>query len=218
MIHDFLVVWSERGLLFNGLANTAILSACSAAMAFLLGIALAPGLMAKSKIIAGAMRFFVDGMRCVPFLLFAYIVYYGLPSLGLRFDNWSSGLIALTLYNAAYMAEILRGAWVAQPRETIEAGSAFGFSDFLLFRRIILPPLLLNVGPVVGNQTIQIIKDSAFLTIIALPELTHAASSIQSRHYVPFAAFITAVLLYWGLCLLVEAGVSAVGRVADARR
>lgn len=218
MIHDFLVVWSERGLLLSGLANTTILSLLSAIMALALGIILVPGLMSKRKVIAAAMRFFVDGMRCVPFLLFAYIVYYGLPSLGLRFDNWSSGLLALTIYNAAYMAEILRGAWVAQPREPIEAGSAFGFSDFLLFRRIILPPLLLNVSPIIGNQMIQIIKDSAFLTIIALPELTHAASSIQSRHYVPFAAFISAVLLYWGLCLLVEAGVSVVGRVAEARR
>ncbi len=218
MIHDFLVVWSERSLLLSGLANTTILSLLSAIMALALGIILVPGLMSKRKVIAAAMRFFVDGMRCVPFLLFAYIVYYGLPSLGLRFDNWSSGLLALTIYNAAYMAEILRGAWVAQPREPIEAGSAFGFSDFLLFRRIILPPLLLNVSPIIGNQMIQIIKDSAFLTIIALPELTHAASSIQSRHYVPFAAFISAVLLYWGLCLLVEAGVSVVGRVAEARR
>jgi polar amino acid transport system permease protein len=51
-----------------------------------------------------------------------------------------------------------------------------------------------------------------------LPELTHAASSIQSRHYVPFAAFITAVFLYWGLCLVIEAGVTTIGRVADARR
>ena len=67
---------------------------------------------------------------------------------------------------------------------------------------------------------IQIIKDSAFLTIIALPELTHAASSIQSRHYVPFAAFITAVLLYWGLCLVVEAGVNvrAAGSPTPAAR
>lgn len=218
MIHDFLVVWSERGLLLSGLANTTILSVLSAVMALALGILLVPGLMSRRKAIAGPMRFFVDGMRCVPFLLFAYIVYYGLPSLGLRFDNWSSGLLALTIYNAAYMAEILRGAWVAQPREPIEAGSAFGFSDFLLFRRIILPPLLLNVSPIIGNQVIQIIKDSAFLTIIALPELTHAASSIQSRHYVPFAAFISAVLLYWGLCLLVEAAVGLVGRVAEARR
>jgi polar amino acid transport system permease protein len=218
MIHDFGIVWSERSLLLSGLANTTILSVLAAAAALVLAVVLTPALMARQRVVALTARGFVDGMRCVPFLLFAYIVYYGLPSLGLRFDNWTSGLVALIVYNTAYMAEILRGAWVAQPREPIEAGVAFGFSDVRLFRRIILPPLLLMAGPVIGNQTIQIIKDSAFLTIIALPELTHAASSIQSRRYVPFAAFITAVLLYWGLCLIVEAGVSAIGRRAEARR
>jgi polar amino acid transport system permease protein len=218
MIHDFGIVWSERALMLNGLANTAILSVLAAIAALVLGFALTPALMSKYLAVSGIARAFVDGMRCVPFLLFAYIVYYGLPSLGVRLDNWTSGLLALIVYNAAYMAEILRGAWMAQPREPIEAGIAFGFSDLRLFRRIILPPLLLSAGPVIGNQTIQIIKDSAFLTIIALPELTHAASSIQSRHYVPFAAFITAVFLYWGLCLVVEAGVSSVGRLAEARR
>ncbi|MBV8840666.1 MAG: amino acid ABC transporter permease [Alphaproteobacteria bacterium] len=218
MIRDFGIVWSERSLLLSGLANTTILSVLSAAAALLLGMMLTPALMARNRGIAFAARGFVDGMRCVPFLLFAYIVYYGLPSLGLRFDNWTSGLIALIVYNTAYMAEILRGAWQAQPREPIEAGVAFGFSELRLFRRIILPPLLLVAGPVIGNQMIQIIKDSAFLTIIALPELTHAASSIQSRRYVPFAAFITAVLLYWALCLIVEVGVSSIGRLAEARR
>jgi len=218
MIRDFGIVWSERSLLLSGLANTTILSILAAVAAIGLAVALTPALMARRRVIALTARGFVDGMRCVPFLLFAYIVYYGLPSLGLRFDNWTSGLVALIVYNTAYMAEILRGAWAAQPREPIEAGVAFGFSDVRLFRRIILPPLLLMAGPVIGNQMIQIIKDSAFLTIIALPELTHAASSIQSRRYVPFAAFITAVALYWGLCLIVEAGVSAIGRRAEARR
>jgi polar amino acid transport system permease protein len=169
----------------------------------------------SSRWLAGG---FVDGMRCVPFLLFAYIVYYGLPSVGVNFDNWNAGLVALTIYNAAYMAEILRGAWAAQPIEPIDAGYAFGFTGLSHFRRIVLPPLVLSAAPVIGNQVIQIIKDSAFLTVIALPELTHAASSIQSRHYIPFAAFITAVLLYWILCLTVEACVAAVGRVAEARR
>jgi polar amino acid transport system permease protein len=218
MIHDLGIVWGERGLLLSGLANTTILSVIAAIAALALGIVLTPALMSRRQPIVLAARIFVDGMRCVPFLLFAYIVYYGLPSLGLRLDNWSSGLAALIVYNAAYMAEILRGAWQSQPREPIEAGVAFGFPEVRLFRRIILPPLLLTAGPVIGNQMIQIIKDSAFLTIIALPELTHAASSIQSRHYVPFAAFITAVVLYWGLCLIIEAGVGAVGRLAEARR
>jgi polar amino acid transport system permease protein len=218
MIHDFGIVWSERDLLLSGLGNTTILSALSAIAALFIGFALTPALMARQRAVGWIARGFVDGMRCVPFLLFAYIVYYGLPSLGVSLDNWTSGLVALTVYNAAYMAEILRGAWAAQPREPIEAGIAFGFSSIGLFRRIVLPPILLAAGPVIGNQMIQIIKDSAFLTIIALPELTHAASSIQSRHYVPFAAFITAVFLYWGLCLVIEAGVVSIDRLAAARR
>jgi polar amino acid transport system permease protein len=218
MIHDFGVVWTERSLMLGGLANTVILSVLSAICALVLGAFLAMVLTRQKKAPVVAARIFVDAMRCTPFLLFAYIVYYGLPSLGIRFDNWSAGLIALIIYNTAYMAEILRGAAAAQPPQPVEAGIALGFTGFGLYRRIVLPPLILAAGPVVGNQVIQIIKDSAFLTIIALPELTHAASSIQSRHYVPFAAFISAVLLYWALCLLVETGVGAVGRLADARR
>ena len=218
MIHDFGIVWSERDLLLSGLGNTTILSALSAVAALLIGFVLTPALMARHRAVGWIARGFVDGMRCVPFLLFAYIVYYGLPSLGIRLDNWTSGLVALTVYNAAYMAEILRGTWTAQPHEPIEAGIAFGFSSAALFRRIVLPPLLLAAGPVIGNQIIQIVKDSAFLTIIALPELTHAAASIQSRHYVPFAAFITAVFLYWGLCLVIEAGVTTIDRMAATRR
>jgi len=122
MIHDFGIVWSERALLLSGLANTTILSALSAVAALLLGCILTPALMSKQRLVSWVARVFVDGMRCVPFLLFAYIVYYGFPSFGIRLDNWTSGLAALTIYNAAYMAEILRGAWAAQPGEPIEAG------------------------------------------------------------------------------------------------
>jgi polar amino acid transport system permease protein len=217
-MNGFAVVWSERALLLSGLANTVLLSVLGMAASLLLGALLTPVLVSKRRATAFVAMRFVDLMRCTPFLLLAYIVYYGLPSIGLRLGNWSAGLFALVIYNSAYMAEILRGAWSAQPREPIEAGMAFGYSGLRLFRRIVLPPLLLSAGPVIGNQTIQIIKDSAFLTIIALPELTHAASSIQSRHYVPFAAFIVAVLLYWALCLLVEAAVGFGNQLAEARR
>src|SRR6266478_9902887 len=134
MIHDFGIVWSERNLLLSGLGNTTILSVLSAAAALLLGFILTPALMSTQRWLAWTARVFVDAMRCVPFLLFAYIVYYGFPSLGIRLDNWTSGLAALTIYNAAYMAEILHGAWVVQPREPIEAGIAFGFSEIKLFR------------------------------------------------------------------------------------
>jgi polar amino acid transport system permease protein len=218
MISGFSVVWSERGLMLSGLANTVVLSLLAGLCSLLLGALLSTLLTRQSGVLKRAARVFVDAMRCTPFLLFVYIVYYGLPSLGMRFDNWQAGLAALTVYHTAYMGEVLRAAWVAQPHAPIEAGQAFGYSGLRLFRRIIFPPMALASAPVIGNQVIQVIKDSAFLTIIALPELTHAASSIQSRHYVPFAAFISAVLLYWALCLVIEAGVSSVGRMAEARR
>jgi polar amino acid transport system permease protein len=218
MMRDFATVWSERGLLLSGLGNTVLLSVLAGLVALFLGALLSTLLMSPRRMLSLPAKWLVDLARCTPFLLFAYIVYYGLPSLGLRFDAWSAGLFALTVYHAAYMAEILRAAWATQPRAPIEAGVAFGYSGFGLFRRIVLPPLALSSSPVLGNQVIQIIKDSAFLTIITLPELTHAVNSIQSRHFIPFAAFLTAVLLYWALCLMVEAGVAAVGRMAEARR
>ena len=117
------------------------------------------------------MQWLVDGMRCVPFLLLAYIVYYGLPTVGIRLNNWTAGLSALVIYNAAYIGEILRGAWSNLPRGYIDAAHAVGFHGLTLYRRIILPPVIFAAVPVLGNQVIQIIKDTAFLMIIAVPEL-----------------------------------------------
>ena len=218
MIHDFGIVWLHRDLLLSGLASTVILSVSAALSALLIGALVSTVLVRRARVAGHIVRFLIDVARCTPFLLFAYIVYYGLPSLGLRFDNWSAGVLALIVYHSAYMAEIIGAAWRSLPRDTIEAGHAFGYSGLRLFHRIVMPPLALNAAPVIGNQIIQIVKDSAFLTIIALPELTNAASAIQSQYFVPFAAFITAMLLYWALCLVVEALVSVLGRMAEARR
>lgn len=218
MMREFGIVWAHRGRLLDGLLNTVLLSSLGTILALLLGIVIAAGLTSRNRPLALATRGLVDTMRCIPFLLLVYIVYFALPEIGIRFNNWSSGLCALVVYNAAYMGEILRGAWASLPREYTDAAHAFGFHGLRLYRRIILPPVFLAAVPVVGNQVIQVIKDSAFLTIIAVPELTHAASAIQSTYYVPFAAFVTGVALYWSLCRLVELGVAFIERRAEAQR
>ena len=78
------------------------------------------------------------------------------------------------------MGELIAAAWRALPRETIEAGHAFGFHRFTLFRRIVLLPVALTAAPMIGNQAAQIVKDSAFLTIIAVAEVMHAATNLLS--------------------------------------
>lgn len=218
MTEEFAVVWQQRALLLDGFLTTLWISALASAAALALGALLSAVLMSRRRAVAWVAEALVDAMRCVPFLLFAYLIYYGLPSLGVQLGNWTSGLLALVVYHMAYMAELLRGAWRGLPAETVEAGRAFGFHGFGLFRRVILPPVLFAALPTLGNQVIQVIKDSAFLTVIAVQELTHAATAIQATYYVPFGSFIVAVGLYWLLCLAVEGTVGMAGTRAEARR
>jgi polar amino acid transport system permease protein len=218
MSRGWIVVWQHRDEMLSGLLTTMWISALAAIASLILGALLAMVLMSRRRPIVRIATTFVDAMRCVPFLLLAYIVYYGLPSLGLTLDNWTAGLASLILYNTGYMAELLVAAWRSLPVETIEAAHAFGFHGPTVFRRIILPPVLLTAAPMIGNQVIQIVKDSAFLTIIAVAELTHAAAGIQSTYYVPFAAFVAAMLLYWLLCLGVERFVGLTEAAAERRR
>lgn len=215
MNHTLSVIWAHRGELLGGLVTTAVLSALAGACSLVTGALLSTVLMSKRRMLVTVARGFVDLMRCTPFLLLVYLIYYGLPAVGVRLDNVPAGFIALLLYNTAYIAEILRSGWENRPHEEIEASHAFGFHGFQLVRRLILPPVFYSTAPMLGNQFIQIVKDSSFLTIIAVPELTYAANNIQSNYYIPFAAFAAAVLLYWVLCSAIEFAVSTVRRVSE---
>ena len=198
------VIWHELPQFAIGLGNTVWLCAVSMTLSLVLGGLLMVPLMSRHRVVRGAAQAIVDGGRCVPFLLLTYLVYFALPSLGLTVDKWSAALITLVVYNTAYMAEILRGGWAHLPAGQTDAAHAFGFTGLKLFRRIILPQVLIAVGPVIGNQLIQLIKDSAFLSIITVPELTFAANAVQSYYFVPFESFLFATLLYWALCGGVE--------------
>lgn len=214
----FAIVWDQRALLLEGFGQTILISVLAGTAALVLGALLSTALMSRRPGTAMLATILVDAMRCVPFLLFAYLIYYGLPSLGVRLGNWGAGLLALVVYHMAYMAELLCGAWRQLPAEMVEAGRAHGFHGLSLFRRIVLPPVIVAALPTLGNQVIQIIKDSAFLIIIAVTELTHAATAIQASYFVPFASFVAAILLYWLLCLAVEALVGATSARAAAWR
>jgi len=217
--HGLAVVWAERGMMLRGLVTTAEIVAIAAVLALALGLVLFVLLVrSQGGPVARAIAWLIDLMRCVPFMLFCYLVYYGLPYCGVLLDGWTAGVFSLAVYNACYFAELLRGAWTQLPREEIEAGSAFGFHGWRLIRHLVLPPVIANALPMLGNQVIQIIKDSAFLIIIAVHELTFSANEIQATFYVPFASFVAAILLYWLLCLAVERGVGAMVRTAEAWR
>lgn len=218
MSREWQVLWDNRLLFLDGLATTVELSLLAAIGSLILGLFLSLALQSPSRVVRLIARAYVDLMRCVPFLLFAYLVYFALPIAGLRLTNWQAGLTALLLYNVAYMADTIDAGWRTLPNEPVEAGAAFGFRGLPLLLHIVLPALVLRIIPLLGNQLIQIIKDSSFLTIIAVAELTHVANAIQSNYYIPFSAFLVAVVLYWLLCLAVEGVTATLERRARVRR
>ena len=214
---DLEIVLKEWPRLASGFSNTVLLFGVSSVGAFLLGALMVGPLRSRSKIVRVALHSYVDGMRMLPFLIFVYLLYYGLPSFGVKLDAWTAGLLGLTIYHCAYVTEILRGAWDQLPTGQTESAQAHGYHGFRLMRRIILPQLVLNSAPVLGNQLIYILKDTSFLMIITVQDLTYAASSIQSMYFVPLEPFLIAMALYWAISLLIERLVRVVQGTAKVR-
>lgn len=214
---DWEIVLQEWPRFANGFGNTVILFVVSTLGAFLLGGLMVGGLRSRKPIVKRAFHYYVDGMRMLPFLIFVYLLYYGLPTFGLKLDAWTAGLLGLIVYHGAYVAEILRGAWDQLPTGQTESAQAYGYHGLKLFRRIILPQLVLNSAPVLGNQLIYMLKDTAFLMIVTVKELTYAASSVQSMYFVPMQPFVIAIALYWAVSLLIEGLVALVHRTAKER-
>lgn len=210
------VLWGQRASLLAGFQNTLWLFSLSALAAAALG---AFGAMALRR--TGPARWLtqgaVDAMRMLPFLLYVYLLYYGLPAVGLRLSAWTVGFLGLITYHAAYVAEILRGAWAVLPAGQIEAARACGYGRLAMYREIILPQLVLQSGPVLANQAIILLKDTAFLSIITVRELTAAASAIQSTYFIPYQALLVAIGFYWAVSLLVEVLAAGIRRRARRR-
>ena len=211
------ILLKHSDMILEGFLNTLILFSVSATAAFLLSAAIVLAIQTRRGIVSRSLRALVDGMRMLPFLMYAYILYYGLPSLGISMDAWTVGFISLITYHAAYFAEILRGAWATLSTGQAESARAHGFTSLGMYRRILLPQLVLRTAPVLGNQLIICLKDTAFLSIITVRELTSAAASVQSLYFIPFEAFIVAIGLYWVTSILIELLIARFGFAAERR-
>ncbi len=198
------IVWSARESFFNGLLTTLELFIIAAVVGLAIGIALCYVMEHQNRVVDRLIIGFVSLMRAIPFLILAYLLYYGLPELGISMEAWSAGLLALVIYHGAYFFEILRSQRRLFSAGYIEAAISQGFSRYKIFRCIILPNIFSSSLPLIGNQLIICLKDTAFLSIITVQEITAAANGVQSTYFIPFNAFIVAIGLYWAISILLE--------------
>ena len=207
---EWTILWEARDTILAGLWLTVWLFAVSVVGAFALGCMVLYGIE-RGGALAWLLRAFVNAMRALPFLVLAYLLYYGLPQVGVRMNAVTAGLVAMIIYHGAYLAEILRGSRLVLPPGTIEAAQGHGFMPRAIFIHIILPQLLLRTRPLIGNQLIYALKDTSFLAIITVQELTAAANAVQASYFIPMPAFVVVILLYWAITICLELAVSKAG-------
>lgn len=187
--------------------------AASAALGIVLGFAVAIARRFGARPLGLALKLYVEVTRGSPFLVQLFLLYFGGPFVGLSLDPVPAGILALSLYGGAYYSEIVRAGFAAVPAGHAEAAACLGFTRAETVLRIQVPEMTVLVLPALVNMTILLLKETAVLSVITVPELTLEISAIGSETYRFVEALSLLALFYWAL---VEA-CGGLGRLAEAR-
>jgi His/Glu/Gln/Arg/opine family amino acid ABC transporter permease subunit len=203
-------------ILLDGAWLTIQVSAAAFVIGYAAGIvvalvALAPG--RPVRFLAGA---YVEALRNIPFIIILFIVYYGLPFSGIRLPATLVGTVALALFASAYYAEIVRAAILALPRGQFESARAIGMSPGEAMRHVVAPQILRSLVPPSTNMTLTMMKESAVLSSITVPELTYQSLVVQGNTFAPFEVFAAVAAIYWLIAIVVAALSRSLERRAGA--
>jgi len=136
----------------------------------------------------------------VPFLIFLYLVFYGLPYADIHLAALPTAIIALVINHGAYMSEIIRGGLSSIKKEQKEAAISLGLTYSQRMRKVILPQVLMQIAGSTAGQTSLLIKDTSIVSVIGLSELTRLGREIVVRTYTPFSIFLFVAIFYFILC------------------
>ncbi|QNQ99307.1 amino acid ABC transporter permease [Pseudomonas oryzihabitans] len=190
--------------LLKGAIWTVVLSLGGMFFGLLLGFGLALLRRSRSLPLRSLARLYISFFRGTPLLVQLFVIYYGLPELGLQLDPLPAALIGFSLNMAAYTAEIIRSAIGAIDRGQWEAAASIGMTPLQTVRRAILPQALRIALPPLGNSFISLVKDTSLAATIQVPELFRQAQLITARTFEIFSMYLAAALLYWVLASLLS--------------
>lgn len=190
-------MWESLGtLLWAGLVFTIPLTLITFVLGLLLGLITAVArLFAPAPFVAVA-RFYVWVIRGTPLLVQLFVIFYGLPSLGILLDAFPAAMIGFTLSVGAYTSEIIRAVISSVPKGQWEAAYSIGMSWRQAMSRTILPQAARVAVPPLSNTFISLVKDTSLAAAITVPELFQAAQRIVATTYEPLILYIEAALIY----------------------
>lgn len=215
---EFSLVTYAMPILLKGMANTILFCTISMIVGFVLAVGIALARFSRRAALRLPAQWFVELIRNTPFLVQAFLVFFALPKLGIRFNATTAGILVLSLYAAAYFTESIRGAILSVPKGQMEAARAVGMPYLRAMRRIIFPQMLGYLLPSLTNQVIGVIKESAALSVITVPEAAMAAQVVLGVSFSPVETYIMVALLYWLVTATIAAAMLRVERRVVATR
>ncbi len=194
---DFSLVYEYIPYLLKASVLTIEISVLAIAVSVLFGLATAFMKISHAKVLQKLADFYINFIRGTPLLVQLYLVYFGLPQLGLELDAFTSSVIGLGINGGAYVAEIFRGSITSIPFGQMEAARSLGMSYPMAMRKVILPQAFRFSLPPLGNQFIITLKDSSLCSVITAEELMHNTNRFASVNFAYLEFFIVASILYY---------------------
>jgi polar amino acid transport system permease protein len=195
-----------------GIKTTAAVSVFGFLLAVAIGLFGAAARESSSRIAAAIAGGYVEIIRNTPMLLQVFIIYFGLPSVGLKFSNYQAAIIALGISGGGYFIEIFRAGFAALPRGQREAASTLGLSRSDTYFSVLLPQAMRIVYPPTVGQFLQMVLGSSLLSVIGLTELTGQAQLISEETFMSMPAFIIALFAYLILTNVISLCAGIAGR------
>ncbi len=183
-------------ILLPGLTMTIPLTVISFSIAMVIATVVALIQFANVKVLKPLARFYIWVIRGTPLLVQLFVVFYGLPRVGILIDPFPAAVIVFSINEGAYSAEIIRAALEAVPSGQLEAGYCVGMSYLQTIRRIILPQALRTAFPPLSNSLIAMVKDTSLAANITVTEMFMVTQRIVARTYEPLALYIEVGLIY----------------------
>lgn len=200
MFEDLIIYLERVGPdLLQGVIVTLELTAIALAIGVLLGLPAALARVYGGKWLKRLALIYIELFRGTPLLVQLFVVYYGLPDLGLTFSRLTAAFITLGLNSGAYQAEYFRGAIQAVGSGQMIAARAIGMTQAQAIRYIVLPQALRLALPAWSNEAISMIKYTAVVFLIAVPDLMGKAKILAGRYFNPIEIYLTVALIYIAL-------------------
>ena len=190
--------------LLQGTVYTVELSLGAMALGTVLGLGVALLRLSPRRPLAWTARAYVSALRGTPLLVQLFIIYYGLPEVGIELEPMTCALLGFSLNTAAYTSETIRAAILSIDGGQWEAAASLGMTRWQILHRAILPQAVRVALPSLGNSFIGLVKDTSLAATIQVPELFRQAQLITARTFDVFTMYLSASLVYWVLAAVLS--------------